>query len=372
MIVSSPNPVSNTGLNSQSADVSPSPLKNFGFTGYGVDWATLILRFPSDLEFREIISFVIAEFGDRFDWSKDRPHFNGRQFEHFVRSVRGCSLHWNENVCGIDCMIMLNGQTLAGAKDQYHAWQILFSLSKFTVRCNRLDLNADFGNYEVMSELRQDMDDAFLQGNFSGFRKSPKAQSREWKDGKLIIDETFYMGSRESNKFMRMYDRYRDNGDKYMRFEGEYKGKAAHDIFSFCLSTFRAVDSPSSFESLFGQLFRDILFNSVDFLLKTNKNLNRCERLPFWKEFMEYIQAQPFKLPSLKKEKIIQKSFEWIARQVEPTLALINEFLGEQAFKEYLGAILRSGKRRLTDSHFSLIDVARIDDLEDFGYDGVF
>lgn len=49
-------------------------------------------------------------------------------------------------------------------------------------------------------------------------------------------DETVYIGSRESERFVRIYDKMIDN-EEYVRFETEYKGKYANEVMKKCIAS---------------------------------------------------------------------------------------------------------------------------------------
>ena len=191
----------------------------------------------------------------------------------------------------------------------------------------RLDLAADTQAFSVA-----DMVSAYHAG-------AVKTHSRKWEE-KTNSDNghTFYIGSRESERFVRVYhkmDGFSFGREPFTRVELELKGERAAQSFRLLMSK-PAVERPA----LAGGLLLD--FMTVD--------------REWWSDLMVGIDRAWIiirrRIPTIK------RALAWLDEQVVPTLATVALALTDGDVDEMealLGRMLRSGQKRLKKHHRDMI-----------------
>lgn len=214
---------------------------------FGIDWISLTMP---DIVF---FDYTTKELTDT-----DRYNAIVRNVSHVLTDIMGFGVsHANptgrnfydasytlEHNAGLVCiggqnntvMITINGTGCTygkkGWEGHLHAWLSLFApMANIT----RIDLVKDLINSDKDIYWFDKQDDL---GGFSFIGRKPKVERRgNWKrpDGKGL---TLYIGSRESSKFCRIYEKGKQLGDKYsnwLRVEVELKQKTVHIDFDVLL-----------------------------------------------------------------------------------------------------------------------------------------
>lgn len=164
---------------------------------------------------------------------KGRPRKSARRMQYEGWSSEGVFsgvavqrgvLHYMAVASGIEAAYLLSRmQALAG-------WE--------QASCTRIDLQFTrprFRSDDALSTLGKLIREE-LQRNVKEDNKRPKVQIID-KEG--IYDETVYIGSRKSDRYMRIYDKPQAE-ELYIRIETEFKGQLAEMVFRSCLSNDRA------------------------------------------------------------------------------------------------------------------------------------
>lgn len=123
--------------------------------------------------------------------------------------------------------------TATGCMAAKEGWEKrLFTFLALAVRgkITRIDVAHDFLNGEYTPEKAYKQ---WNKGKFSLTNRKPKLETRgtDWHDPKGTSGKTLYIGSRESSKYLRVYEKGKAFGDKsspWVRAEVEFK---ANDIF---------------------------------------------------------------------------------------------------------------------------------------------
>lgn len=176
------------------------------------------------------------------------------------------------------------------------------------------------------------------QVELQGFVLKPggeKLRRHNWRSEPT--GDTFYMGSRSSEKFARCYDSRGTN-----RFELELKGRraaaAADHIFSLPED-----EVPSAALGM----IRDF----VDFVdASASSNISRAPLLGFWADFVGSVERIKLDLTTVAVHSI-KRALRWTVKQIAPVLAVV-ERIDDGSL---LGRLINHGRDRWDLRHFDLL-----------------
>lgn len=331
-------PPSNTGLNSQipaRTSFRPSnPDSTFvdRSPNYGIDNLTLMW---DECEC-DVLSILRDCLLLEFDLSQSFSMRVGVMWDTCFRTVRGDLYQQRviDNEGNKRYRLAISGKTCSAlsANSLIRFCEIIKSQIPSVV-CSRIDVRLDDFSRRLTKET---ICAALDSGNYSGFKKYQLISN-----GGGAIGWTINLGSRQSNSFTRIYDKGAESLGRIMsiRFETEYKDEKANAIFNHI--------SDCVTPSLALKYIHGLALGKVNFIERSDKNLERCSMLTWWAEFLAYVDYQVCQVIVEKCESSIEKSKKWIEKQVEKTLALLHRTFGEEGFKQYLDGCITSGARRL-------------------------
>jgi hypothetical protein len=145
-----------------------------------------------------------------------------------------------------------------------------------------------------------------------------------------------YLGSRESECFVRFYDKQFDDGIDCDRWETEFKRFKSTWIAKNLILSDRPLD-------FLHQCATDAV------------QLRHSDATAFLKN---YKFARGVSVPGLHLKLDIERSIRFINRHA-PTLAMLYEFFGDEQFEEFLKTTLDTGKLKLKSRHRNMIAVAK-------------
>jgi hypothetical protein len=192
---------------------------------------------------------------------------------------------------------------------------------------SRIDIAIDDYSFNIIpyNQCRQSV----LDGNFKGFRKSNERADLTPKNPDRP-ESTLYLGSRKSPEMTRIYN----HKGKCLRFEKELKSnKAAHVFYSIALFQ----GSINALSKFLGQH----AIGSVDFVNRTRPdgeketNLNRCDRLDFWQQFIDIV-GEGMKIDVPRPARTLERTKNWLNKQVSGTLFAFYEAYGKAKFRDFL------------------------------------
>ena len=87
---------------------------------------------------------------------------------------------------------------------------------------------------------------------------------------------------------------------------------------------------------------------SVDFRARrdNDKHAGRRPRLSWWSDFLRRISVTPAKLPPVGIRKSLQRTLDWLARQVSGSLAIVSQVVGEKAVHQLVEFGRRLAKKK--------------------------
>jgi hypothetical protein len=229
--------------------------------------------------------------------------------------------------------------------------KILVFLRKFvsaypSVRCTRLDLALDDFS-KSLSPLT--LIDAIERGWNKGFRKSLLVcgigQGVRLSDG-----WTLSMGSRESDKYYRYYNKDAESKGLIpsFRLELEAKGELSEKLFQNLLQYVS--------NDVLGRIISDYITGGLDFRIGSDKNLERLTRCDFWSEWLALIEAFPVAVRNLARVSSIARKISWIESQAANSLYLIARALSPDGFVSWIeDLMLHCNQRNKKNTEF-LVD----------------
>jgi DNA relaxase NicK len=238
------------------------------------------------------------------------------------RSDLGIMLNYTPHNCadGLNPGLMsvdLPGKALA-ALTRENALRLCTDLAVLNFRPSRIDLKLrDFDKLITPYQLSQLTKKRTDKGaEVTGFRKANFVQSPS-DIGKDSTEGTMYLGRRTSSRLLRVYDALEKHGVNAIDWEVELKDEKAKEAWDSILNAWQATNDIQATYKLMGS----IIIGSVNFVERTDKNINRCEQKPFWKRMCNGLEA--FKLVTQKPRQTIENSKKWIKKSVAKTLTTV-------------------------------------------------
>jgi phage replication initiation protein len=210
-------------------------------------------------------------------------------------------------------------------------------------KATRLDLAADdFNGLLNMDVMREKI-----------LKKEFVCRARSGSEVRSLFGgagHTLYFGSRESDTFLRIYDKAAEQADLgvdvsccplWIRTEMELKNNRA-DAAAQYIYTHR---EDWQIEAA------GWLLNFLDYKDPgTDSNVSRWDTSPFWSAFVE--DAKKSRIVSVQQERTVEDVRDWIDRQVTPSLFVLEATVGhEEVFQ-----MVAEGSGRLKDHHKKMIE----------------
>ena len=356
-------------------------------------------------------------------WS---PGGNSIYYENTITSVLsirgGFTYDAEKNKTSV--MLDFSGEYFA-SKNNEDTWRLLRGLyHAYKCTCSRIDLAID--DYSMDAIPIDEMWKSTEQGNNFGFRnfkhvyggkaldkKQKEARDKLVHDGIIpipqfenhTIEPTWYFGSRNSGKMIRVYVHedltYDDNGkpvlEKVLRYETEFKRAYSHVVFLILISmedakeellkeSVRANMSKDKTEEKKANKNLDVFIEVKNWLEKFYEGLHLCDetreqklskligalavsaidfrdksvrkdrskaslkdtpRLSFWQNFIDKIGISiKIKTPQIKSS--VQRTVAWMQRQVSKKMSVFRDGLGAVAFTSFMKELIDGGRNRQT------------------------
>lgn len=332
-------PSSNTGLNSQSLGRSLT---------CRVDTCSFVLRSVPDLATAyQVISGFEALFHERVEFRPELSVTNGKRYAGSTKtSVRGLRFWWNWPEHGDDgeLLVYIPGQCFRQCTDSEARELIGLYYHQYGGEFTRVDIALDDWEKRISFET---VASAIESGNYARFRRAHEYRGL----GSDTDGHTLYMGSPQSDKFVRYYDKYAESGGELdcYRWEVQFRrGKANAAGWNW-------LQLPLDDEVNAAQELAAHVTGAVHFCDREagDKNIDRCPLLPWWAALLSGIR-DGIRLSSPKRKPLLDRSLRWLQEQVAPTLAVVREVF-EDGFETLLQGLLDEGKSRFGSRHRGLI-----------------
>jgi len=202
-------------------------------------------------------------------------------------------------------------------------------IARFQAKFSRLDVALTTDGVHVRDVLQLAATD-----NYRGNVKNVSYHGSLTNEGMTV-----YFGSRESETFMRVYNKAAEQKQDGVltRFEWEFKGHKANALAPYVAS--------SNFEKIIG-----ICRNFIQFINRNDdSNITRCSEVGWWRDLMKY-DRHKLAVNTIVSD-VVTKTYSWIKTQVAPTLAALIEC---DMLSETLQTVLAE-KHRFKDKHHALM-----------------
>lgn len=167
--------------------------------------------------------------------------------------------------------------------------------------------------------------------------------------GDDMSGRTIYFGSRNSNTYIRIYDKAAEQGvtGHWIRVEYEFKQEAAIRIVNALVLTGEGF--PAYFAQVSNHYLRFIELDDI--------NRSRCSMSPFWGDFLGTVERASLAINEYKK-KTLTKLFSYMIHSYAPSLYVLMEVFPI----EFLADIFRrNGESRLRRKHYDMIKFPDLD-----------
>lgn len=226
----------------------------------------------------------------------------------------------------------LNGSTLAGVTFDKVASLLAFCQCEEEFIGNRIDIALDFP--VQTPRLSRRYWEVFLVDNLLvGYR----AVKRISNSGNNRPGTTVYLGSRESERFVRIYDKNIDGID-YDRLEIEFKRSRAEWIMQEMVACL--VEELPKF-------LNGVVCGQINFS-------RQREDIEFFKDY----KYGPISVPAPLLHLDIERSIAFIEKHCA-TLAMVEEFMGSERFDKFMRSMLAAGKLRMKPRHRNILENAK-------------
>lgn len=347
----------------------------------GIDYFRFLTKHDHCLtpeKFRLIYQYLFPSSEPIVEKFSEEPQYSiGKGMKKYcthIASLHGCNLYYTELDHGnIEFVVDLSGEYLSR-----FALSELLEINSFfrqfeSVKCSRFDISIDIPRAYQLDVL--DLRVAYSNGDFYGFKK---ANITSKLDG---TEATIYLGSRESSQYIRIYDMVKKHCMDAQRYEIEYKRKLADFYSHYLYQLFpnRGVYAVSQSERT-GQDWRNHLESTEQYELRISRELagfalgavgfvdrsykdshtkiDELPKLPFWDRFLSEINQgiaiKPVRIPIVPKS--LQKSLDWLTRQVSKLLLVLKKGMGFKNFKVFLDALLLHSEDKITKKDRAIID----------------
>lgn len=229
--------------------------------------------------------------------------------------------------------------------------RLIMSLGSLGAKGTRLDVKAD--DYTKTLDLNAISEAAEL-GQFSGFRsgRSIKGFGDDKRKGHTV--EFGRRGGSGSGRFVRIYDKSAESQGEIdaIRVECEMSGQVAASAWQIIGILGDRRDDEHA------QFLHSLLAGSIDFIERTDKNLERCERLAWWAWFCDGVDG--VRLTASRVPSTLRKKMATFAKQYKSMLAVFANAFGTcQEFDNWWSLVMAEGEKSLTEKHWALIDVGK-------------
>ena len=296
-----------------------------------IDHVTLLWYEREDFD---ILPFVREILGVEFDFTVSFPMRVGVVWENCYRGSLGCLYMFRRTETGIRYRLSVSGRACSSVPLELllRFFEIVHSNNP-EVECKRLDICLDDYSKRLTFE---NLCAALDAENYSGFRNGLAIKNFD-KSGGWTVE----LGSRQSDHFVRAYNKSAQSKGRIdaVRWESEFKGDKANYIYHQLASQKTVVDSMACLELY--------VFGDFNFIHKDDKNLERCDKLDWWAEFLDWVGFGRAKVLIEKPVTSIESRIIWIKKQVEKSLALLSRAFGLDDFDSFIDDCVASGSRRL-------------------------
>nr|ABN12951.1 hypothetical protein [Johanseniella A1345] len=278
--------------------------------------------------------------------------FAGIAWQSSVTSLDGLRCGYNQCDDGlIHAWVSLPGGMfhLADLRD---AWRCLVGLRfSYNFKCTRID--GKLRDYSRRKTPTQIADEA-RAGNVARVKKY--YQCGEGNVGQQSID-TCYLGSRKSEKFLRIYDAKPVHCIDAVDWELQCRDANA-DIFFQYLTDISNVESENRIECV-ARLIASAVLGAVEFIHRQEGvRLSRQQRQEWWEAMIDEAGGQ-IRFSIARQSVTVTRVLDWLQRQVITMMSALSQGLGVTNFNKWFESNMDRSVERFSRTHEALIQECR-------------
>lgn len=243
-------------------------------------------------------------------------------------------IYFNGNL-GMGINTSISGQGCRYMESQgINLWSLVFRLSRSErINITRLDLALDT-NVKLIDRIRKSIDS-------KKYISKSRSISYICKSGKdSTRTETIYLGSRSSDLMIRIYDKAVEQGLDEIDWER----------WEIVLKKNKIIEAIPLLKKNISQTFKNILYTYFRPIKKIESNKSRSKVESWYLKFLGQVEnISLYREPS---QKTIEDKWQWVEKQVAPTLALLS-----LAFEntDFLAGLAAGNTQRIKQKDLDLI-----------------
>lgn len=332
-------PISNTGLGRQEVNLEAA-----------VDYFMCTSYCHTNEELDDLVKYVVGFFNQVLVW-QDGTFFSGKRWDFHGKTLDGLRIAYSfEDDGSIHVWFSIPGKVFH-LVDLLSAFGFLVTMrDRYGVISTRIDLKLrDYARRKMPKELWQEAE----KGNVARIKKWGHNGDCDCGDE---IGGTAYLGSRKSDRFLRVYDAQPVHEVDAIDWELQCRKKYAELVFSAFTDISKA--NSEDISELISKYIAATVLGFVDFIdrrkdIKDNR-ISRQPRQIWWQEFIDEAGGQiRHSLPSPSHS--VQKSIKWLQKQVVVVMSALREGVGKESFDKWLFAQMDSAVNRFQLHHQALI-----------------
>lgn len=286
------------------------------------------------LNLGDVECLIDKYFSTRIDWSGAKAGIKGKGWQLIGVAPNGVRLCYNflDGSLGYEYLLEIPGKPITEITGD-EAWELCRELYQMGARATRFDWAID--DYARGLSL-EDIHQSYREGAFARVRRM-----KIWEEcaaGSAPVLTGFTCGSRQSDKYIRIYDKLIESKGAIdcIRFEVEFKGGMAAKLFD-------EFSAAPTVEAAF-DIAAKYAVGTIDFIDRKDKNLDRCPVAPWWTSFVEAVGGRKrMSIPRMKRT--VARIMLWHERQVARSMALLAECKGANHVKLHLQNLICQGRK---------------------------
>lgn len=309
-----------------------------------IGWFQGTFKFFTDRQLAALKQYVHASTEDMWVDVRDKPITRGKRYLHQTESFHGTLIAWTDPEGDFpgEALVSIPATALERVDLEAQLNLVVTLKNGYKVKPTRIDGTIDLYGY-WNDRILEKAYAAGKAGNFTGSREfDPRIPLHRVGDVCFPKGKTFYFGSANSRKRLRLYDKNLESkGEKNcIRWEVQFSGYNAVELVD-------QLAEINTYEERMKHL-QSVTIGAVIFVkYDSGDRFSRRKQLSWYEKLQEDI-AYAKKISVARVKSSIQKTINWIVRQVAPSLALVRGCFGFDKFYSWLDRLLDKSLIRLS------------------------
>lgn len=310
-------------------------------------------------DFKHLVTELCDLFEQEHQWDDTRPIRHGQAYQIHTKTACGLVAGYNppnelKDTPG-DCIVKIPGEALASVEREIHL-KVIVMIYEWGFKATRIDLAIDDYEKALSQDIARKLHD---QKYLKKIKTGRKVENLNPKDG-----WTYSFGSRDSDKYIRIYDKEAESKGEInaIRYELECKGKLAHGIFTELYAIAAKIDGKIPNSDLIYYQFEpklvSLAIGAIDFREpdENEKYYYKRKRVAEWEQFINDLETAPEFISIPRKRPALADKIHWVDTQVMKTLTLVYLAEGEKGFTKFINDGIDEKKHKLTPYEKTLIN----------------